>query len=61
MDFFKKTWVKVIAWVMLAVSVVVLLLGGFGVDVINTGITLTAAIVTAITALIAFICERVKK
>lgn len=61
MDFFKKTWVKVLAWVLLALSVVVLILGGCGVEVINTGVALTAAIVAAVSALIAFIAERIKQ
>lgn len=50
MDFFKKTWVKVFAWILLAVAVVVLILGGAGVEVINTGVGLTAAIVAAVAA-----------
>lgn len=61
MDFFKKTWVKVFAWILLAVAVVVLILGGAGVELINTGVGLTAAIVAAVAALVAFITERVKK
>lgn len=61
MDFFKKTWVKVFAWILLAVAVVVLILGGCGVEAITTGVGLTAAIVAAVSALVAFIAERAKK
>lgn len=61
MDFFKKTWVKVLAWVLLALCVVVLILGGCGVEAINTGVALTAAIVAAVSALVAFIAERTKQ
>lgn len=61
MDFFKKTWVKVMAWILLAVAVVVLILGGAGVEIINTGVGLVAAIVAAVSALIAFISERCKR
>lgn len=61
MDFFKNKIVKILAWVLLAVCVVVLILGGAGADAINTAVGLTASIVAAVSALIAFICERVKK
>lgn len=61
MDFFKKTWVKVLAWILLAVACVVLILGGCGVEVISTGVGLVAAIVAAVSALIAFIAERSKQ
>lgn len=61
MDFFKKTWVKVLSWILLALCVVVLILGGAGVETITSGVGLTAAIVAAVSALVAFISERVRK
>lgn len=61
MDFFKNKIVKILAWVLLAACCVVLILGGAGVDSINTAVGLTASIVAAVSALIAFICERIKK
>lgn len=61
MDFFKKTWVKVMAWILLAISIVILILGGAGIEVITTGVGLVASIVSAVAAFIAFITERTKK
>lgn len=61
MDFFKKTWVKITSWVLLSICVVILILGGATTELISNGIALTAAIVAAVSALIAFITERVKK
>lgn len=61
MDFFKKTVTKVVSWIALCASVVVLILGGASVADISSGVELTAAIVAAVAALVAFITERIKK
>lgn len=60
MDFFKKTWVKILAWVLLIVGAVALILGGIPVEDIKSGILLTAGVVDAIAVLIAFVCGKVK-
>lgn len=59
--FFSKTVVKVIAWVLLAVCAVVLMIGGTSVEELSGEMILVGGIVTAVAALVAFICERVKK
>lgn len=60
MDFFKKTWVKILAWVLLIVGAVALILGGLPVEDIKSGILLAAGVVDAIAVLIAFVCSKVK-
>lgn len=60
-DFFKKTYVKIASWIVLCISVVVLILGGASVADLSSGMKLVAAIFAAVSALVAFISERVKK
>lgn len=60
MEFFKNKIVKIIAWVLLAICCAVLIIGGTATETIASGVVMTAAIVSAVSALVAFICERVK-
>jgi hypothetical protein len=59
-DFFKKTWVKVGAWVMVIVGSLVLILGGTAIADIGKIPTLVFAIVEAVGILIAFVASLVK-
>lgn len=59
--FFQSTMTKIVAWVVLAVDVVCLILGGTTTAQISDGVVLIAAIVAAVAALVAFIAERIKK
>lgn len=59
--FFNNTIVKVVAWVLLAIVSVVLILGGTSVAEIGSSVELVAGIVTAVSALVAFIASKVKK
>lgn len=61
MDFFKKTWVKVTAWVVLFLDLVVLFLGGVTQKEISSGVELAFIAIGAIAGIIAFITEHVKK
>jgi len=61
MDFFKKKIVKLVAWVLLACCSVVLIMGGANVEQISGGVVLVAGIVTAVSALVAFIAEKLKE
>ena len=59
--FFNNTIVKVVAWVILALDVVVLILGGASVAEIGKGVELVAGIVSAVALLVAFIASLVNK
>ena len=59
--FFNNTIVKIVAWVLIAVSSVVLILGGVSVVDIGKGVELVGGIVTAVGALIIFISGKVNK
>ena len=59
--FFNNTIVKVVAWVVLALDVVVLILGGASVAEIGKGVELVAGIVSAVALLVAFIASKIKK
>lgn len=52
MNFFKKTWVTVMAFVFIIIGVAVLLLGGTSVGEINNVVELVAGILSAIGLLI---------
>jgi hypothetical protein len=52
---------KIVAWVVLALAVVVLILGGATQEVITGGVVLVVGIVAAVSALIAFIVNAIKK
>lgn len=59
--FFQNKATKIVAWVVLACDVVCLIFGETAVAEITKGVELTAVIVAAVAALVAFIAERVKK
>jgi hypothetical protein len=59
--FFSNKVTKIVAWVVLALSVVVLILGGATQEVITGGVVLVVGIVAAVSALIAFIVNAIKK
>lgn len=59
--FFNNTIVKIVAWVILALDVVVLILGGASVAEIGKGVELVAGIVSAVALLVVFIASKIKK
>ena len=59
--FFNNTIVKVVAWVVLALDVVVLILGGASGAEIGKGVELVAGIVSAVALLVVFIASKIKK
>ena len=59
--FFNNTIVKVVAWVILALDVVVLILGSASVAEIGKGVELVAGIVSAVALLVVFIASKIKK
>lgn len=59
--FFNNTITKIVAWVVLALDVVTLILGGTTVVEIGDGVELIAGIVGAVAALIVFISGKIKK
>ena len=61
MDFFKKTWVTIVAFVFIIIGVVVLLLGGISVGEINNVVELIAGIISAIGLLIIAIKKLLQK
>lgn len=61
MDFFKKTWVTIMAFVFIIIGVVVLLLGGISVGEINDVIERIAGILSAIGLLIIAIKKLLQK
>ena len=52
MDFFKKTWVTIVAFVFIIIGIVILLLGGISAGEINNVVELIAGIISAIGLLI---------
>lgn len=59
--FFNNTIVKVISWIVLALDVVSLILGGATKVDIDNGIGLILGVVGAVAALIVFISGKIKK
>ena len=59
--FINNTIVKVVAWVILALDVVLLILGGASVAEIGKGVELVAGIVSAVALLVVFIASKIKK
>lgn len=59
--FFDNKIVKIVAWVILALDVVMLILGGASVAEIGKGVELVAGIVSAVALLVAFIASKVNK
>ena len=60
MNFFKQKWVKVVAWIILFVDLVVLFLGGVTQKEISDAVALGFIAIAAVAAIVAFICERTK-
>lgn len=61
MDFFKKTWVMIVAFVFLIIGVVLLILGGVTAGEINNTVELIAGILSAIGLLIIAIKNLLQK
>ena len=61
MNFFKKTWVTILAFVFLIIGVVILILGGTSVGEIDNLVELTAGIISAVGILIIAIREIIQK
>ena len=61
MDFFKNKTVKLVCWVLLAVSIIGLILGGVTKEAIDGFTVLVCAMVSAISAVIIYIIEHVNK
>lgn len=61
MDFFKKTWVMIVAFVFLIIGVVMLILGGVTAGEINNTVELIAGILSAIGLLIIAIKNLLQK
>ena len=59
--FFSNKVVKIVAWVVLALAVIVLILGGATQETITGGVVLVVAIVAAVAAFISYITSNVKK
>ena len=60
MNFFKQKWVKVTAWIVLFVDLVVLFLGGVTQKEVSDAVAIGFIAIGAIAAIVAFITERVK-
>ena len=59
--FFNNKIVKIVAWVVLALDVVLLILGGASVAEIGKGVELVAGIISAVALFIAFIASKIGK
>lgn len=59
--FFQNKIVKIVSWVILALDVVALILGGASVAEIGKGVELVAGIVSAVALLVVFIASKIKK
>lgn len=59
--FFASKTVKIVAWVVLALDVTALIIGGATTVEITDGIALIAGVIAAVSLVIAFIAERIKK
>lgn len=60
-DFFSKTWVKILAFVLVAIGAAALIIGGFTTTEIGTVVEAVAGVLTAIGALISLIASLVNK
>ena len=61
MDFFKDKTVRLVAWICLVASIIVLALGGTGAADIAKTVTLVFAAIGAISAVVVFIYEQIIK
>ena len=60
MNFFKKTWVRVTAWIVLFLDIVVLFLGGVTEADISQAVKLGFVAIAAVAGIIAFISSHAK-
>lgn len=60
-EFFASKTVKIVAWVVLVLDVTALIIGGATTVEITDGIALIAGVIAAVSLVIAFIAERIKK
>lgn len=60
-EFFASKTVKIVAWVVLVLDVTALIIGGATTVEITDGIALIAGVIAAVSLVIAFITERIKK
>lgn len=60
-EFFASKTVKIVAWIILALDVTALIIGGATTVEITDGIALIAGVIAAVSLVIAFIAERCKK
>ena len=61
MNFFKKTWVTVMAFIFIIIGTAILLLGGISVGEINNVVELVAGILSAVGLLIVAIKKLLQK
>lgn len=61
MDFFKKKWVQVTAWILWVISTVVLFLGGVSVEQVSDIVKLVALAIGGISAVIVAISALINK
>ena len=59
-EFFQNKWVKLTAWLLIVIGTVVLAIAGATSAEVSGAITLTFAIVAAVSALIAYISGKLK-
>lgn len=57
-SFFSNKITKLVSWLVLALAVVFLILGGATQEVIASGIALVIGIVAAVAAFVVFLCEQ---
>lgn len=60
-EFFESKITKIVAWIVLAICAITLIIGGATAESLSSGIALIAGIVTAVSALVAFIAGQIKK
>lgn len=59
--FFSNKTTQRVSWLVLALAVVSLIIGGITADTISKGVVLIVGIVSAVAAFIAFICGKASK
>lgn len=57
-SFFSNKITKLVSWIVLALAVVSLILGGATQEVIASGVALVIGIIAAVAAFIVFLCEQ---
>lgn len=59
--FFSNKVTQIVSWIVLALAVVSLIIGGITADTISKGVVLIVGIISAVAAFIAFICVKASK